>query len=411
MEDTNILHNTSSIDKITSFSFDGRTSRQLSVLMTGHCGYIGSALVQFLKKLPYIKQIVGYDIIDGNDILDETKLSRFIRSYNVDLVIHLAALSSVSACAEDPLLAIKVNADGTYSVLNAMKTAGCENIIYASTSSVYGDSDHSPYLEEQCLDPCSPYGISKLLGEYAIFNHYSLKKSPGNYLIFRMFNVVGSSGFAEIDSSSNPGYDRLFAALQSGKMTVYGKDYDTFDGTCERDYISLKDVCNAYIKGIETMLLGSKNESCLNQSIKHSETCNLWDFGRDLLASGYFTRLNVGNIMAGNMLFDDDFEKIIEYSDRPNTVRMTINICSGEPSSVKSMIRQWNIISSNIKNKKSGYEKCNQLPHVSYVYGDRRPGDPSKVYGSNERAARLMGWVAERKINDIILDLALDKKL
>ena len=367
--------------------FDKTSSQKLSILITGHRGYIGSALMELLKDKYYIGRIIGYDIIDGDDILDEIKLSNIMILNKIDLVIHLAALSSVSACMEDSALADRINVRGTYSVLNAMKISGCKNIIYASTSSVYGDNKHLPYREDQDLNPCSPYGTSKLLGEYAILEHYRLN-NIGNYLIFRMFNVVGTSGFKDIDSMSNPGYDRLFAGLQSGKITIYGKDYETLDGTCERDYVSLKDVCLAYIKGIKTIYNGTLK---LQLSQDHNLD-DLWNFGRNYTSTNQHSNLDIIN-------------KSVDK------IQWIINICSGKPLSVKCIITEWDRISSDIQDNIDKYPGCNQLPQISYTYGKRREGDPAKVYGLNDRARHLIGWTPIRKIDDIILDLAFDKKL
>jgi nucleoside-diphosphate-sugar epimerase len=139
----------------------------LSILMTGHRGYIGSAIIEFLLSIKTIDNIIGYDIADGDDILDYDNLINIMKSNNINLVIHLAALSSVTACNEDPKKTIKVNPIGTYNILNAMKQADCCNIIYASTSSIYGNNEliylHNPYTEDMHLNPCSAYGVSKLL--------------------------------------------------------------------------------------------------------------------------------------------------------------------------------------------------------------------------------------------------------
>ena len=322
---------------------------KINILITGHCGYIGSALIKYLADEPFVRTIRGYDILDGDDILDCDKLIRIMTIYDIHLVIHLAALSSVTICNENPLIATKINGYGTNCILRAMKETGCKHIIYASTSSVYGDQKSLPYTEDMKLSPCSAYGISKLLGEHAIYNHYDLQGNDGSYLIFRMFNVVGSAKLKDVDAKANPGYDRLFAALESGKITIYGHDYDTRDGTCERDYVSLKDVCKSYIDGIRSII-------------------------------------------------------------NKNRVRSTINICSGEPISVKYIIYVWNYMSACIRDKDAGYEKCNQLPLVNYKYGSRRLGDPAKVYGSNTKALKVINWKPKRKIERIIFGLALDKK-
>src|SRR5436853_3715887 len=218
----------------------------MNILVTGHRGYIGSALVEILCVTSLVKNVVGYDSLDGNDILDYDNLIKFMN--NIDIVIHLAALSTVSGCNYNPDIAEKKNGKGTKNFVDAMKVCGCKNIIYASTSSIYGNSEILPYTEDMTPSPCSSYGKSKLLGEEII------KAFEGNYIIFRMFNVVGN--IKNLNMVSKAGYDRLFGALQSGTVTVYGKDYSTIDGTCERDYVSLMDTCQAYILGIEAICKG-----------------------------------------------------------------------------------------------------------------------------------------------------------
>lgn len=309
-----------------------RRSRR-SILITGGSGYIGSALVEYLK-LDTNLEVYSYDILDNNDILDYDNLVDALKIYNITSVIHLAAMSSVTACNENPSEANQVNGYGTELILKAMKEAGCNNIIYASTSSVYGNSTDLPYVETQLPQPCSSYGSSKLLGEEAIKKHY--ETNLGSYLIFRMFNVVGTSGFKEIDNKGSAGYDRLFAALESGNLTIYGDDYPTNDGTGERDYIALKDVCKAYLMGV-------------------------------------------------NLL---DSEKY---------VRETINISTGSPKSVKQIVTSWNSKST--------------LPHVKYIFGPRREGDPCQVYGSNLRAHELLGWKPEKTMEDIINEISIDKNI
>lgn len=316
----------------------------VNVLITGSNGYIGLALVANLKDVPFINKIIGYDLDYGNDILDEISLVKALNLNKIDVVIHLAALSSVAACNNDVVKAIQINAIGTRTILSAMKQTGCRNIIYASTSSVYGNNKHLPYDEDMIPSPCSPYGDSKMLGEHVIYNHYDLKGNPGSYLIFRMFNVVGTCGIKDIDTKVSSGYDRLFGALESGTVSLYGTDYDTEDGTCERDYVSLKDVCNSYVLGLKT---------------------------------------------------------IIETEQ----IREIINICSEIPISVSSIIKTWNQIAHCIKKKNNKHP----FSKVQVIYGERRAGDPEKVYGSNDKAYELLGWFPQRKMENIIINLAIDK--
>jgi UDP-glucose 4-epimerase len=197
----------------------------MKILITGDQGYIGSALKEYLDH-----ELTGYDLINNQDILDYNNLNNSMK--DIDLVIHLAACSTISTCNNDPDLAYKINELGTENVLNAMKANHCSKIIYASTSSVYGAGAN--LTEESEINCQSVYGASKYAGELKVIN------SGVNYIIFRMFNVVGQV------NSQLFGFDRLFGALISGHVNIYGIDYDTRDGTCERDYISLNDVCLAY---------------------------------------------------------------------------------------------------------------------------------------------------------------------
>lgn len=312
-----------------------RTNLQsnVRVFITGHKGYIGSALFRMLNKIPSIDEVQGYDIVDGNDITNKDTLIDSMCKFQPTIVVHLAALSSVSACNENKHNAIIQNGVGTYNVLQAMKKSGCKHIIYASTSSVYGNAS-VPYEEEDSLLPCSSYGYTKLLGEHAIYNHYY--NTNGSYLIYRMFNVVGNSGYKDIDNIANPGYDRLFAALKSGSVVVYGNDYRTLDGTCERDYVALQDVLTAYINGI--FLIHSSNDK----------------------------------------------------------IREIINISTGRPWSVDSIVRLWNEI-CNITNI--------NFKNIDKTYGKRREGDPPSVYGDNSKALKIINWKPLRKMESIICDL------
>ena len=330
---------------------------KLNILITGNRGYIGSALHrylvdQYLVKQAIVGKVVGYDIVDGDDIMDIDRLVSVMKREQITIVIHLAALSSVTACTEQPILATKINGTGTRNILQAMAAADCYNIIYASTSSVYGNRADLPYKETDLPAPCSAYGSSKLLGESAIQDHF--EQHGGNYLIYRMFNVVGTSGYPDIDNSVHPGYDRLFGALQSGKVTIYGDDYATRDGSCERDYISLKDVCAAYLAGIVQLT----------------------------------TKVDL---------------------------RSVVNICTQCPTTVKQIISAWNEC-----HHKMATTNCESLhkatthelsPKITPLIGERRVGDPAIVYGSNIRAQQVLRWSPSLKIDDIIRDIVIDKKI
>lgn len=235
-----------------------------NILLTGHLGYIGSAVYYALHNDPFIDNVIGYDIIEGNDIMDYEKLVKVMTRQSITCVVHLAAMSTVTDCNNDPRGASRINCKGTNNVLKAMEASGCRHIIYASTSSVYGSNPSIPHKERHKTFPCSSYGLSKLWGEFAIQNLYDHKNYDGKYIIFRMFNVVGTAGVKHIDKRKFPASDRLFSALESGAITVYGYDYFTKDGTCERDYVALKDVVMAYRLAIEEIFIGDTQPGIIN---------------------------------------------------------------------------------------------------------------------------------------------------
>ena len=310
----------------------------LRIFITGYLGYIGTSLSYIITQNYKICDIYGYDLLENNDILDYDKLKNAMIAYEPHVVIHLAAASSITQCNNNVMEAIKINALGTRNVINAMKASGCINIIYASTSSVYGSSNGKAFTETSISHPNSHYAYSKLLGEHVIMNEKDI-----NYIIFRMFNVVGNSGNAEIDAVIKPGYDRLFTALKSGNITIYGNKYRTYDGTCERDYVSLKDTCMAYLLAINHLATTKK------------QVCEI------------------------------------------------LNVCTGIPISVLKLVKHWNNQVYDLLETNKKYR--GNL--VEYSIGESRAGDPALVYGSNEKIYRVLHWKPSKNMDDIIYDLLI----
>lgn len=244
----------------------------VTIFVTGHLGYIGRYLINRLLKIPVVTKVVGYDIAEGDDILDLNNLIRKMSNVSPFIVIHLAALSNITECNENPQKAIKYNAQGTRNVIYAMRICSCKNIIYASSCAVYQDTKSSVINEKTPSRPDSVYGFTKLLGEQVIFNEFF--NNDGSYLIFRMFNVVGGGSLVG-------GHDRIFSALSKGEITLYGDDYETYDGSCVRDYISLDDVCEAYCRGCEMFIsTQSVKESiniCFGKSYSVFQLIDIWN--------------------------------------------------------------------------------------------------------------------------------------
>jgi UDP-glucose 4-epimerase len=202
------------------------------ILITGNSGYIGSHLTNLLKDK---YEIYGLDIVDPQVPVWHKKsdirfLFKMENENKFDCVIHLAALVNVGDSEKNPYNYYNTNLNGTMNVLNAVKT---HNFIFASTGAAV-----------QCE---SAYGISKRAAEDCVSEYCN--KNNINYTMFRFYNVIGSQGI----KPTNPDglFYNLIKAIDTGSFTLYGRDYDTPDGTCIRDYIHVMEICNAIKKAIE----------------------------------------------------------------------------------------------------------------------------------------------------------------
>lgn len=230
--------------------------RDLPVLVTGGAGFIGSHLVDALVKLGARVRVID-DLSNGREanladhlepgavmsrrvgfirasILDEAALSLAIDGCAV--VFHQAALGSVPASVEQPLLYHEVNGTGTLRVLDAARRAGVRRVIYASSSSVYGESATLPKVETMLPAPLSPYAVSKLMGEYWLQVYARCYGLPGASL--RYFNVFGPR--QRPDSPYAAVVPAFAAALRAGRRPIiYG------DGLQSRDFTHVDNVVHA----------------------------------------------------------------------------------------------------------------------------------------------------------------------
>lgn len=202
------------------------------VLVTGSSGYIGSHLVKRLEK--------KYDVYCLDFIEPKVPAKNFvnadIRSFyglseEFDTVVHLAALVNVGESVKIPTNYYATNVNGTTNILNCVTT---KNFIFASTGAAEGLG--------------SPYGISKRMAEDCIQEF--CKKQEIDYTIFRFYNVIGSDG---IEPTNVDGlFYNLLLAPKIGYFTIFGDDYNTKDGTCERDYVHVNEICASIEMAIET---------------------------------------------------------------------------------------------------------------------------------------------------------------
>jgi UDP-glucose-4-epimerase GalE len=232
------------------------------ILVTGYCGYIGSQICKQLKQQGY--GVVGVDLVDPQDrelyskyvdrqlSFDYSNNQTFhaLTRYNIKTVIHTAASSLVGPSVLDPDRYYKNNVDHLHVFLNICKQAGVERIVFSSSAAVYGDG-HQVFYEDTVKNPISPYGRSKLAGEWLIEDYCRAYGLTG--VALRYFNVCGADIDGEFGQVGKPSHIftvGLTRAIAGESIVINGNDYNTKDGTCERDYVHVVDVANANVLAI-----------------------------------------------------------------------------------------------------------------------------------------------------------------
>ena len=218
------------------------------ILITGNSGYIGSHLTKFLSKDYIVHGLDKQDYIVPPQWFLKTSINHpIILDEEYDAIVHLAALVNVGESESNPIMYYITNTNGT---MNVVKNIKCKHFIFASTGAA-----------ELCY---SPYGVSKRMAEDIVREYCTVHKLIP-YTIFRFYNVIGSDGI----KPTNPDglFYNLIEATKTGKFTIYGKDYDTFDGTCLRDYVHVLEICNAIKLAIERP---SNSIECLGHGVGYS---------------------------------------------------------------------------------------------------------------------------------------------
>jgi len=233
-----------------------------TIFITGGSGYIGVPTAYALHHLGF--RIVIFDIkqfpkkISGmeeatGDIRNEAHLKSAMKVYTPDLVIHLAALTSVADSEKNQKSYHEINVRGTRNVLSAMHTVSCQNLIFASSSAVYKESERK-MAEDSPIAPLSFYGKTKEEAEHLIQKEKGL-----HYGILRYFNVVGITEDRLFGESIENNLKLIPSALRVGlgkqkNLYIYGNAYPTPDGTAIRDYVSLEDVVRANVLTVQYLL-------------------------------------------------------------------------------------------------------------------------------------------------------------
>lgn len=303
----------------------------MKILLTGGAGYIGSAAGKLLIEKGHEVIVVDNlskgkkELIDSKakfyhiDLTNKQELSNVFSENKIDVIIHFAAYKAVEESMEN---AVKYsdNIAGTINLLNLMVEFNVKKIIFSSTAAVYEPID-TPLNEESKTNPINFYGFTKLESEN-IIKWYS-KIHNLQYIIFRYFNVAGDMGLKYVDPDAKNIFPIIMNVLngKEEKLTIFGTDYPTKDGTCIRDYIDMEDLVKAHILALNI----NSNE--------------------------------------------------------------TINLGSGKGYSVKELIETFNKIAGK---------------EIRCDYGSKRKGDPVSVLTSIDKAKKILNWVPEKTLQDMV---------
>ncbi|MFF2274935.1 UDP-glucose 4-epimerase GalE [Agromyces sp. NPDC058126] len=247
----------------------------MSWLVTGGAGYIGSHVVRaFAAK--GIDTVVVDDLSSGRrgfvtdgipfvqgSILDGRVLESAFERYGIRGVVHLAGYKYAGVSVQRPLHTYQQNVTGTATLLAAMEAKGVSNIVFSSSAAVYGTPDVDLVTEATAKHPESPYGESKLIGEWLLADQ--ARATGLAHTSLRYFNVVGSGTPEVFDPSPHNLFPLVFDALLDGRTPrINGDDYATPDGTCVRDYIHVADLAEAHVVAAQRLEAGEPVEPVYN---------------------------------------------------------------------------------------------------------------------------------------------------
>ena len=234
-------------------------------LVTGGAGYIGAHVVKSLLENKFKVVIVdnlstGLErkvppnvVFEKIDIAETNKLAQIMKSNKVEGIIHLAAKKAVGESMINPSLYYKENIGGFISLLEAMSQADVKRIVYSSSAAVYGTPTENKVTEKSATNPESPYGETKLVGEWLL--KADEKARQIQWIALRYFNVVGAANSELGDTGVNNLVPMAFRALSNNQRPqVFGGDYPTPDGSCIRDYIHVSDLADSHLIAAQKLL-------------------------------------------------------------------------------------------------------------------------------------------------------------
>ena len=290
----------------------------LSVLVTGGAGFIGSHTAKALAEAGH-RPVVFDNLSSGGrdavrwgelvegDVRDAEALRSAIETYRIEGVIHFAGLIEVGRSVQRPDLFYDHNVGGVGALLTAMKDCEVPRLVFSSSAAVYGNqtSGAATLLEAAPKSPSSPYGETKLIGEWMIAAHARAFGLSG--VALRYFNAAGADSTGTLGEAHQPETHLIPLAIEANRnqgapLKVFGDDFDTPDGSCLRDYIHVSDLARAHVSALTAPM-----------------------------ARGEFLALNVGT-GCGHSVFE-----VIDAIDRAcgqSTPREVVGRRAGDPASL-----------------------------------------------------------------------------
>ncbi|MFW6059677.1 MAG: UDP-glucose 4-epimerase GalE [Phycisphaeraceae bacterium] len=244
----------------------------MNVLVTGGAGYIGSHAVKQLREAGH--HVVVLDNLERGhraavpddapleelDLRETEALTSALTYHEIDCVMHFAALAYVGESVTDPLTYYDNNIAGSVSLLGAMQNAGVNRIVFSSTCATYGEPETMPITENTPQQPINPYGRTKLAIEWAL-RDLARANEQFAFAALRYFNVAGCAVDGSLGEDHDPETHIIPVLLQVAlgqreKVTIFGDDYATPDGSCVRDYIHVEDLAAAHIEVMNALQPG-----------------------------------------------------------------------------------------------------------------------------------------------------------
>lgn len=237
----------------------------MKVLVIGGAGYIGSHMVKMLLSSGHQVMtldnlssghrdaVLGGEFVQG-DIADTACLDRIFTTFKPDAVMHFASFIQVGESVRKPDIYYRNNVTNTLNLLDAMLKYDVKKFIFSSTAAVFGEPDYVPIDEAHPNRPLNPYGRSKWMIEQVLADYD--KAFDFRSVCLRYFNAAGADPEGQLGERHDPETHLIPLILQaaSGRrenIHVFGRDYDTPDGTCIRDYIHIVDLCSAHLAALE----------------------------------------------------------------------------------------------------------------------------------------------------------------